>query len=39
MVYGIAQRRVTLWTVALLAVAVLLGSLFARTVVGPGARA
>jgi sugar lactone lactonase YvrE len=39
MLYSIPQRRVTLWAVALLAVAVLLGSLLARTVVGPGARA
>lgn len=39
MLHDITQRRVTLWTVALLAVAVLLGSLLVRTVISPGAQA
>jgi sugar lactone lactonase YvrE len=39
MLHGIAHRRVTLWTVALSAVAVLLGSLLVRTLVSPGAQA
>ena len=39
MLHGITQRRVTLWAVALLAVAVLLGSLLVKTVISPGAQA
>jgi sugar lactone lactonase YvrE len=39
MLHGITQRRVTLWAVALLAVAVLLGSLLVRTVISPSAQA